>query len=270
MSALTIIVGLIAEPDILRVPAEAGTHVKSFLPLHSHQHEKFGQGAADAAEEPVPDPGHSPVQSQSPEGGDSAGLRGIYESPHRGTRPQWNARRVLVRLPPRFAPGNGFPARAGASKWYPNRGVFNMCDLLRATRNLPFAHKSVLIAALAILVSSAQGYTSPSTTPFTADVSGVWDLTVEISGASSHPSITLKQDGDRLTGWYEGQMGKSDLEGSLKGSEIRFRVTLKFQDAAYAVTYTGTVEADAMKGTVRFGDSGTGNWSARRKKNDAN
>ncbi len=145
-----------------------------------------------------------------------------------------------------------------------------MCDLSRTARNSRFARKSVLLKTLAILLFSVQGKTTPSATPVTADVSGVWDLTVEIAGSSSHPSITLKQDGDRISGWYEGQMGKSDLDGSVKGSEIKFIVTLKFQDAAYAVTYSGTVDADSMKGTVRFGDSGTGNWSARRKKNDAN
>ncbi len=42
MSASIMIVGLIAVPDILRVPAEAVTHMKSFFLLPSHHCEKFG------------------------------------------------------------------------------------------------------------------------------------------------------------------------------------------------------------------------------------
>ena len=99
------------------------------------------------------------------------------------------------------------------------------------------------------------------------DVSGTWDMTVEISGETAHPSILLRQDGERISGTYDGQMGKSIVEGSLKGTDIQFRVNLKFQDAVYTITYTGTVSEDAMKGTVRFGDAGTGNWSAKRRKN---
>ena len=42
-------------------------------------------------------------------------------------------------------------------------------------------------------------------------------------------------------------------------------MTLKFQDQSFNVEYTGTVDADSMKGTARFGDAGTGSWSAKRK-----
>ena len=113
-----------------------------------------------------------------------------------------------------------------------------------------------------------------SVTPFSSglpartesvDVTGAWDLTVESQEGTAHPSVTLKQEGERITGTYEGKVGGS-LEGTLKGNEIKFSLTLKFQDASYTVTYTGTVSDNSMKGTVRFGNTGTGSWSAVRKK----
>ena len=97
------------------------------------------------------------------------------------------------------------------------------------------------------------------------DVTGTWDLTVESQEGTTHPSITLKQEGERITGTYEGKIG-GRLEGTIKGNEINFSLNLKFQDASYTVTYTGTVTENTMKGTVRFGNSGTGSWSAIRKK----
>lgn len=101
-----------------------------------------------------------------------------------------------------------------------------------------------------------------------ADVSGSWDLTVESQGGTSHPSITLKQDGERISGTYEGKL-EGRLEGTIKGNEINFSLSLKFEDVSYTVTYSGTVAENSMKGTVRFGDSGTGSWSAVRKKSRA-
>jgi len=96
------------------------------------------------------------------------------------------------------------------------------------------------------------------------DVSGTWELTVEIQQATSHPSITLKQEGEKLSGTYHGQMGDSSLVGSVRGSDIRFSVRLKFQDVSYVVTYTGTVGEDVMRGEVRFGENQSGKWSAKR------
>jgi hypothetical protein len=116
------------------------------------------------------------------------------------------------------------------------------------------------------LLFLAAGIAAFPAVPAAADVSGSWDLTVESQQATSHPSITLIQEGEKLTGTYRGQMGDSALQGTLRGNEIRFNVTLKFQDASYVVTYSGTVSEDTMKGSVRFGDMGTGKWSARRGK----
>ena len=98
------------------------------------------------------------------------------------------------------------------------------------------------------------------------DVTGTWDMTVETQGGTGHPSIILQQSGEKITGTYQGQMGNSKLDGTIKGSDINFSVTLKFQDVPYAVTYTGTVSDDSMKGTANFGDAGTGSWSAKRRK----
>lgn len=105
--------------------------------------------------------------------------------------------------------------------------------------------------------------------PEAADVTGTWDMTVETQEGTAHPSITLKQEGEKIAGTYQGQMGKSDLEGTIKGDDIKFSVTLKFQDVTYTVTYTGTIDGDTMKGTARFGDAGSGTWSAKRRRNHA-
>ena len=97
------------------------------------------------------------------------------------------------------------------------------------------------------------------------DVSGTWSLSVETQRGTATPTVILKQAGERITGSYKGRLGDSAVEGSIKGNEIRFAVKLKFQDQEVTITYSGTVEKDSMKGTVQFGDRGSGPWTARRK-----
>ena len=98
-----------------------------------------------------------------------------------------------------------------------------------------------------------------------ADVTGPWELTVVSQEGTAHPSMLLRQEGERVTGTYAGNV-TGNLEGTVKGNEISLRLRLKFQDASYTVAYTGTVSGDTMKGAVRFGNSGSGTWSASRKK----
>ena len=97
------------------------------------------------------------------------------------------------------------------------------------------------------------------------DVTGTWDLTVETQQGTANPWVTFLQSGEKLSGTYHGRFGDSKVEGTLRGNDIQFAVTLRFQDQTLVITYTGTVDKDSMKGTVQFGDRGSGSWSGKRR-----
>jgi hypothetical protein len=97
------------------------------------------------------------------------------------------------------------------------------------------------------------------------DVTGTWDLTVQSRQGTATPSVTLQQTGEKLSGTYHGRMGDTKVEGTVRGNDIRFAVTLHFQDQSFVITYTGTADKDSMKGTVQFGDRGSGTWSGKRR-----
>jgi hypothetical protein len=107
----------------------------------------------------------------------------------------------------------------------------------------------------------------PAPVSASADVSGTWDLTVESQQGTANPSVTLIQSGEQLSGTYRGRMGQWRVEGTIRGSEIRFSVTMRFQDQPLVITYSGTVDADSMKGTVQFGDYSSGTWTGKRSSN---
>lgn len=99
------------------------------------------------------------------------------------------------------------------------------------------------------------------------DVTGAWVFTVESAAGKSNPTVTFKQDGEKLTGQYTSQlMGEAQLTGTVKGQAIEFAISATVQGAAIDLKYSGTVESkDSMKGTLSAGDLGGGTFTAVRK-----
>jgi hypothetical protein len=99
----------------------------------------------------------------------------------------------------------------------------------------------------------------------TTDVTGTWLFQVETSMGSGSPVVTLKQDGEKLTGRYKGMLGEADLEGALKGNNIAFSFKVNAEGMQGIVTYSGTVEKSTMKGTVQLGELGQASFTAKRQ-----
>jgi hypothetical protein len=98
------------------------------------------------------------------------------------------------------------------------------------------------------------------------DVTGKWAFNVETSAGSGTPTITLKQDGEKLTGHYSGQLGEADLTGTVKGQDVTFKFTVDLQGNNLECTYTGTAEGkDGMKGKVSISGLGDGTFTAKKQ-----
>ena len=97
------------------------------------------------------------------------------------------------------------------------------------------------------------------------DVTGKWAFNVETAAGSGTPTMTFKQDGEKLTGHYSGQLGESDLAGTVKGAEVSFTFNVDAGGTAIKATYTGTAEKDTMKGKVVLEGLGDGTFTAKRQ-----
>jgi hypothetical protein len=85
------------------------------------------------------------------------------------------------------------------------------------------------------------------------NVTGKWTFTVETGGGSGSPTLTFKQDGEKLTGHYSSQtLGEADFTGSVKGNAIQFTFNANAQGTEIDVVYAGTVDGGTMKGTVNM------------------
>ena len=99
------------------------------------------------------------------------------------------------------------------------------------------------------------------------NVTGKWLFQVETGAGSGTPTVTLKQDGEKLTGHYSSMtLGEAELTGTVKGSAIQFSFTADVQGMKIDVAYSGAVENnDAMKGTVTLGGLGEGTFTGKRQ-----
>jgi hypothetical protein len=117
---------------------------------------------------------------------------------------------------------------------------------------------TVVVFALGLLVPARLGAQA-------TNVTGEWAFNVQTDQGGGTPTITLKQDGEKLTGKYVGQLGNADLTGTLKGSAIHFTFTLDVQGQQAPVTYDGTVEKNTMKGKMDIGGMVNGTFTATKK-----
>jgi hypothetical protein len=98
------------------------------------------------------------------------------------------------------------------------------------------------------------------------DLTGKWTFNVQTDAGSGTPTVSFKQDGDKLTGHYTGQLGDVDLTGSVKGSDFMFSFSSDLQGNKLDVEYKGTIESkDALKGTLSISGLGNGTFTAKRQ-----
>ena len=99
-----------------------------------------------------------------------------------------------------------------------------------------------------------------------ADVAGGWALSVETQAGTGTPTLTLRQDGETLTGVYASQIfGEQKITGTVKGKAITFGFTAAIEGNTVKVTYTGTVESTSMKGKVTLGELGEGTFTGKKQ-----
>ncbi len=123
--------------------------------------------------------------------------------------------------------------------------------------------KSTLKAIAVLFVLALLG--SPQVLAQAADITGEWAFNVTTDQGGGTPVITFKQDGEKLTGKYAGQLGNADLTGTLKGNAIHFTFTLDVQGQQAPATYDGTVEKNTMKGKMDIGGMVNGTFTATKK-----
>jgi acetamidase/formamidase len=91
-----------------------------------------------------------------------------------------------------------------------------------------------------------------------ADISGEWEFTAKFFDEVSPARVTLKVDGDKLTG----NLNELKLEGTLKGADLKF--SAKRPNGENFADFTGKAEGDKLEGKGEGAGDRKIIWSAKR------
>jgi len=100
------------------------------------------------------------------------------------------------------------------------------------------------------------------------DVTGTWSMAVESPQGSGTPTFTLTQEGETITGTYEGFFGEAPVTGAIKGDEVTLSIEVTAQGQDVKVDYVATVDGDSMAGKVLFGSFGEATFEGTREPPD--
>jgi hypothetical protein len=104
------------------------------------------------------------------------------------------------------------------------------------------------------------------------DPTGLWKYTIMFGDQSREVMLTLKLEGDKLTGTVPGRNNTENPieEGTFKDGMVSFKVTRTRNDQKFTTKYSGKLEGDTIKGTIespgRDGQLRTREWTATRVK----
>jgi hypothetical protein len=123
----------------------------------------------------------------------------------------------------------------------------------------------VLLAALCLAIAGMITVAAAQD----AQVAGTWTFSMVAAagggggGRGGPQTLTLTQDGQKLTGTLHGGRGDSPVTGTITGNNITLSVTRQTQNGEMKIDYTGTVSGDSMKGTVMMGQNSR-DWTATK------
>jgi len=94
------------------------------------------------------------------------------------------------------------------------------------------------------------------------DVAGTWDLTTMLRSREEKRTLVLKQDGDKITGTYEGDGASVPVENAKRdGNRLTFNVTWQA-----VLRGNATIEGDRLTGTLAPGQGSNPLTGERRRK----
>jgi hypothetical protein len=110
------------------------------------------------------------------------------------------------------------------------------------------------------------------------NVAGTWELSVTGGrrGGTQTMTLVMAQDGGALTGTLTRTLGRRGggggggpmelklEDGTVEGNSFSFSVTLIFNDNSFTQSFSGTVDGDAMEGSIEGGRGGPQPFTGER------
>ena len=98
-----------------------------------------------------------------------------------------------------------------------------------------------------------------------AKVGGTWEMTSQGRQGPVTSTLTIDQSGGKFKGTLKGRMGETPIEGTVDGNKIAFTIERDTPNGKFTMNYSGTVDGDNIKGTIKMGENER-EWTAKKQK----
>lgn len=134
--------------------------------------------------------------------------------------------------------------------------------------------RHLLIAALVLSlfgVGAATSFAQKAPEAGAVNLTGNWQMTLEMEVGTASPKLVFKQEAEKLTGTYTGRYGEYALVGKVDGRKLEFVVTINAEGTETRMSFTGELTTDektgdVIRGNAELGGMGNATWLAKREK----
>lgn len=127
--------------------------------------------------------------------------------------------------------------------------------------------EKLIAAKLRNILSSPPNQSAPPALAAPAtSIAGQWDLHLDFGRGSAVHTLVFEQDGNKVVGTHRGEFDQGPLNGTLSGSDLKFRSSLPTTGSRLSFEFTATLQAGALKGMVNLGEYGQASFTATRHK----
>src|SRR5690242_314641 len=82
------------------------------------------------------------------------------------------------------------------------------------------------------------------------NMSGRWDVELTFFSSKSQHTLTLEQNGNRLSGSHKGDFSSRDVFGTIEGDKIKLQSNERRPGDAITFTFAGSLSGDTFSGPV--------------------
>jgi hypothetical protein len=109
------------------------------------------------------------------------------------------------------------------------------------------------------------GILSAQEAPKPADLSGVWEVTLQTPQGEMKVDTAFEQTGEVIKVTMTSPMGETKGEGKVKGNEADWTLTVSTPGGEFQLIFKAKIDGDKMAGEVQMGDFGTSAFTAVKK-----
>lgn len=97
-------------------------------------------------------------------------------------------------------------------------------------------------------------------------LSGTWNLTINLGQGDKNATLTLQQEGERVSGSISGSLGAGEISNAsvTAAGEVRFTAALEIEGQTKEATFVGNVSGDQIRGTVTVVGMTPGSFTGSR------